>query len=69
MTSKLHVTGDVKFVKVSDRKRDGKGKKSYKMSIHLTDKTKVYLYLNQYDLRKIKVALEIWWGEHLNDTN
>ena len=60
MTYKLHITEKVKSVNIADFDHAKDGNK-YKVTINFEGKNKLYLYVDRYDLNKMRTALNRWW--------
>ena len=64
MSSKIHVTGDVQFIKIGSRNRQNKeGKAQYRVVIKMSGGNSLYLYVTIYDINKLKIALNSFWSE------
>ena len=64
---KLHVTGEIRSVKVSSRDHLSEDKNKNQLTINMSDGNKVYLYTDHYGLMKFKKAIDQWWEENLNE--
>ena len=65
--SKLHVNGGIKSVKVSERDHLKDESKKFQLTINMTDKNKVFIYTDQFGLKKLTMVLSQFWTEMLND--
>lgn len=63
MSSKVHVSGKIKSVSIANRNRVVKESKQFKLTINMVDGNKVFLYTDEYGMRKIKKATDEWWRE------
>ena len=69
MPAKLHINGGIKSAKISDRHRVLKENKKFKLTVNMADGNKLFLYTDQFGLRKLKIVIEQWWVTFLNDTD
>ena len=67
MPAKLHVTAEIKSVKVSERDHLPKESKKFQLTINMRDKNKIFFYTDNYGLKKLTMVLSQFWTERLND--
>ena len=67
MPCKLHVTGEIRSVKVSSRDHLSEALNKTQLTINMSDGNKIYLYTDNYGLKKLTMALSAWWTEMLNE--
>ena len=65
MGFKVHATERVKRAIVSDIHRLREGKDLYKLTVTLSGDSNIYFYLTNFDLKKLKNALDEWWEERM----
>jgi len=67
MGFKIHVTESVKRAIVSDIHRLRDERSLYKLKVSLSGDSIVTFYVTNFDLKKLKNALDEWWEERMNE--